>query len=151
MATVTALLRRNPNYRYLWIGQVVSEIGDYFNAVAVLALIMEQTGSGMVVSLVFLSRAIPSVLAAPFAGVLLDRLSRKHIMIASDLARAVIVLGFTSPFTNRAPGSFTCGARCSPWLRRFSQAAVPPFCPPSPAKKSCTRRTRSPRPRGGRH
>jgi MFS family permease len=94
MATLTALLRRNPDYRYLWIGQVVSEIGDYFNAVAVLALIMEQTGSGVVVSLVFLSRAIPSVLAAPFAGVLLDRLSRKHIMIASDLVRAVIVLGF---------------------------------------------------------
>jgi len=94
MATLTALLRRNPDYRYTWMGQVVSEIGDYFNAVAVLALILEQTGSGMAVSLVFLSRAIPSVMAAPFAGVLLDRLSRKHIMIASDLVRAVVVLGF---------------------------------------------------------
>jgi MFS family permease len=94
MMTLIALLRRNRNYRYTWIGQVVSEIGDYFNAVAVLALIMEQTGSGVVVSLVFLSRAIPSVLAAPFAGVLLDRFSRKNIMIASDLVRAVIVLGF---------------------------------------------------------
>jgi MFS family permease len=94
MATLTALLRRNPDYRYTWMGQVVSEIGDYFNAVAVLALILEQTGSGMLVSLVFLSRAIPSVLAAPFAGVLLDRLSRKNIMIASDLVRAVIALGF---------------------------------------------------------
>src|SRR3954447_13447655 len=92
--SLPALLRQNRDYRNIWTGQIVSEIGDYFNAVAVLALIMEQTGSGMVVSLVFLSRAIPSVLAAPFAGVLLDRLSRKHIMIASDLVRAVIVLGF---------------------------------------------------------
>src|ERR1051325_1663894 len=78
----------------MWTGQVVSEIGDYFNAVAVLALIMQQTGSGLVVSLVFLSRAIPSVLAAPFAGVLLDRLDRRRIMIASDLARAGLALGF---------------------------------------------------------
>src|SRR3954467_3458446 len=94
MPGLATLLRGNRNYRSIWTGQVVSEIGDYFNAVAVLALIMEQTGSGLVVSLVFLSRAIPSVLAAPFAGVFLDRFSRKHIMIASDLVRAAIVLGF---------------------------------------------------------
>jgi MFS family permease len=89
-----ALLRRNADYRNLWMGQVVSEIGDYFNAVAVLALIMGKSGSGLVVSLVFLSRAIPSVLAAPFAGVLLDRMSRRHVMIASDLVRAVVAAGF---------------------------------------------------------
>src|SRR5581483_8659479 len=60
----------------------------------VLALIMEKTGSGLIVSLVFLSRAVPMVLAAPFAGVLLDRLDRKRIMIASDLVRAVIAIVF---------------------------------------------------------
>jgi MFS family permease len=38
--------------------------------------------------------AIPAVLAGPVAGVLLDRLDRKQIMIASDLARALIALGF---------------------------------------------------------
>jgi MFS family permease len=92
--SLLALLRRNHDYRYLWIGQIVSEIGDYFNAVAVLALGMERSGSGLVVSLLFLSRAIPTVLAPPFAGVLLDRLSRRHIMIASDLARAVLAAGF---------------------------------------------------------
>src|SRR5947207_1615017 len=94
MASLANLLRQNRNYRRLWIGQVVSEVGDYFNAVAVLALIMEKTGSGLIVSLVFLSRAIPMVLAAPFAGVLLDRLDRRHIMIASDLARGVIAIVF---------------------------------------------------------
>lgn len=92
--TLLALLRRNANYRNLWVGQVVSEIGDYFNAVAVLALIMEKSGSGLVVSLVFLSRAIPSVLAAPFAGVILDRMDRRHVMIASDLVRAVFAFAF---------------------------------------------------------
>ena len=88
------LLRRNRNYRYAWMGQVVSEIGDYFNNIAVFALVMEKGGSGLVVSGVMLSRAIPAVLAGPVAGVVLDRLDRKHIMIASDLVRAALALAF---------------------------------------------------------
>ncbi|HKE23262.1 MAG TPA: MFS transporter [Bryobacteraceae bacterium] len=94
MATVSALLSDNTNYRYTWIGQVVSEIGDYFNNIAVLALVMEKSGSGLVVSGIMLSRAIPAVLAGPAAGVLLDRLDRKSIMIASDLIRAAVALAF---------------------------------------------------------
>src|SRR5438874_2354869 len=88
------LLRHNSNYRNTWLAQVVSEIGDYFNNVAVFALVMDQSGSGLVVSGVMLSRAIPAVLAGPVAGVLLDRLDRKRIMIASDLIRAAVALAF---------------------------------------------------------
>jgi len=88
------LLRRNRNYRHAWIGQVVSEIGDHFNNIAVFSLAMATTGSGLVVSGVMLSRAIPAVLAGPLAGVVLDRFDRKRIMIASDLVRAVVALGF---------------------------------------------------------
>lgn len=94
MAPILKLLARNRNYRNVWAGQVVSETGDYFNNVAVLALVMEASGSGLVVSGVMLSRAIPSVIAGPVAGVLLDRLDRKRIMIASDLFRAAVAAGF---------------------------------------------------------
>jgi MFS family permease len=94
MTTLAALLRGNPNYRYTWMAQVVSEIGDYFNNIAVFALVMEKSGSGLVVSGVMLARAIPAVLAGPVAGVLLDRLDRKRIMIASDLVRAAVALAF---------------------------------------------------------
>jgi MFS family permease len=94
MTSLRALLRQNPNYRYTWMAQVVSEIGDYFNNIAVFALVMEKSGSGLVVTGVMLSRAIPAVLAGPVAGVLLDRLDRKQIMIASDLIRALIALSF---------------------------------------------------------
>src|SRR5436305_13818182 len=73
MTSLATLLRGNANYRNTWMGQVVSEAGDYFNNVAVLALVMEKSGSGLVVSGMFLSRAIPAVIAGPFAGVLLDR------------------------------------------------------------------------------
>ena len=88
------LLRQNRNYRYTWIGQVVSEIGDHFNNIAVFSLAMETTHSGLVVSGVMLSRAVPAVMAGPVAGVILDRFDRKRIMIASDLIRAVVALAF---------------------------------------------------------
>ena len=94
MSQVLDLLRRNRNYRHTWLGQVVSEIGDYFNNIAVFSLVIQTTGSGLAVSGVMLARAIPAMLAGPVAGVLLDRMDRKRVMIASDLVRAVVALGF---------------------------------------------------------
>ncbi|HLH09366.1 MAG TPA: MFS transporter [Terriglobales bacterium] len=88
------LLRLNRNYRYTWMGQVVSEIGDNFNNIAVFALAMALTHSGLVVTGIMLARAVPAVTVGPLAGVLLDRFDRQRIMIASDLIRAVVALGF---------------------------------------------------------
>jgi len=113
MTTLLALLRQNRNYRYTWMGQVVSEIGDYFNNIAVFALVMEKSGSGLVVSGVMLSRAIPAVLAGPIAGVVLDRVDRKRVMIASDLIRAAVALGFV--LTIHQP---------RPWLLYLLSAAL---------------------------
>src|SRR5579871_1209228 len=96
------LLRRNRNYRYTWMGQVVSEIGDQFNNIAVFSLAIALTRSGLVVTGIMLARAIPAVTVGPLAGVLLDRFDRKRIMIASDLVRAVVALGFILALTHRA-------------------------------------------------
>ena len=105
MSGFLELLGRNRNYRYMWIGQVVSEVGDHFNNIAVFSLAMQATGSGMVITGVMLARAIPAVAAGPIAGVLLDRMDRKRIMISSDLVRSVIALGF-----------ILCVGRPSTWL-----------------------------------
>ena len=88
------LLGRNSNYRYTWMGQIVSEIGDHFNNIAVFALAMDLTHSGLAVAGIMLARAVPMITMGPVAGVLLDRFDRKRIMIASDLTRAVVALGF---------------------------------------------------------
>ncbi len=104
MADIIRLLRQNANYRRTWLGQVVSETGDYFNNIAVFGLVMQTTGSGLVVSGVMLSRAIPAVIAGPIAGVVLDRFDRKHVMIASDLVRCLVALGFL--VTIRRPESW---------------------------------------------
>ena len=94
VTSFTGLLRSNRNYRFTWIGQVVSEVGDNYNNVAVFALAMANTGSGLVVAGILIARAIPMMLAGPLAGVLLDRMDRRKIMIASDLVRAVIAIAF---------------------------------------------------------
>jgi MFS family permease len=94
MAGFGALLKSNPNYRYTWMGQVVSEVGDHFNTIAVFSLILQQTNSGLAVSGVMLARAIPMLLAGPLAGVSLDRFDRRQIMIASDLVRGVLAALF---------------------------------------------------------
>ena len=94
MTAFLSLLRHNRNYRNMWIGQLVSEIGDHFNTIAVFSLAVARTKSGLVVSGVLLSRAVPAMLIGPAAGVILDRFNRKHVMIASDLVRAAIALCF---------------------------------------------------------
>src|SRR5512137_222284 len=94
MSTFVKLLRENRNYRNTWIGQVVSEIGDHFNNIAVFSLALAVTRSGLVVSGVMLARAVSAIVAGPLAGVLLDRMDRKRIMITSDLIRAAVAAAF---------------------------------------------------------
>jgi MFS family permease len=89
-----ALLRANRNYRVLWIAQIVSELGDWFYALSVYNLLLDLTGSkAQSVGLAVVLQVLPATLAAPTAGVLNDRLSRKRIMIGADVARFFVVLG----------------------------------------------------------
>src|SRR5205085_5279232 len=88
------LLRRNRDFRLLWLGQVVSQLGDWFDTIALFTLVLRLTGSGRAVGLVLVARFLPSVVLGPLSGVVADRFNRRHIMIASDIARAVVVLGF---------------------------------------------------------
>jgi predicted MFS family arabinose efflux permease len=88
------LLRRNRSFRQLWLGQVVSQLGDWFNTIALYTIILKLTGSGRDVGLLLVARFVPSFLFGPMSGVVADRFSRQRIMIVSDLLRAVVVLGF---------------------------------------------------------
>ncbi|MCA1577705.1 MAG: MFS transporter [Acidobacteria bacterium] len=94
------LLRRNRAFRQLWLGQVVSQLGDWFNTIALYTIILNLTGSGRDVGLLLVARFLPSFLFGPLSGVVADRFSRQRIMIISDLLRAVVVLGFL--FVRRA-------------------------------------------------
>lgn len=89
----STLIRRHRDYRLLWLGQVVSQLGDWFNTVAVYALLYELTGSATSVAIMFVVQQMPSAFVGPWAGVLVDRLDRRRVMIAADLLRGVAVLG----------------------------------------------------------
>src|SRR5919112_866257 len=88
------LLTRNRSFRLLWLGQVVSQMGDWFNTIALYTIILQLTGSGRDVGLLLVARFVPSFLFGPISGVIADRFSRQRIMIVSDILRAVVVLGF---------------------------------------------------------
>lgn len=94
MAEYSALLRRNRNYRFLWWGNVISLLGDWFNLLASAQLVTDLTTSGVAISSLFLARFLPLFFFSPLAGVLADRYDRRRLMIIADLLRAVTVLGF---------------------------------------------------------
>lgn len=87
-------MRQNPNFRWLWGGQVVSLLGDWFNLIASAILIAELTGSGLAVGVLFTIRMLAPFAVAPLAGICADRYNRKYLLIITDLVRAVVVLGF---------------------------------------------------------
>ncbi|MEP6818723.1 MAG: MFS transporter [bacterium] len=94
------LLRGNRSFRQVWLGQVVSQMGDWFDTIALYTIILNLTGSGRAVGLLLVARFVPSFLVGSLSGVVADRFSRRSIMIVSDLLRAVVVLGFL--FVRRA-------------------------------------------------
>src|SRR3954466_14955032 len=88
------LLRENRNYRLLWFAQVVSELGDWFYALAVYNLLLDLTGNkAQAVGLAVVLQVLPHTLVAPATGVINDRISRKRVMILADIGRFLIVLG----------------------------------------------------------
>jgi MFS family permease len=84
-------LMRNRNYALLWWGQFVSEFGNRFHWVAVSLLVFAVTRSAAAVSIGIASMWVGPLVAGLWAGVLVDRLNRKGILILSDLARAGLV------------------------------------------------------------
>jgi MFS family permease len=88
------LIRNNANFRNLWFGQIVSLLGDWFNLIASASLISLLTQSGLAVGGLFVVRMLSQFFASPLGGVLADRYNRKNLLIAFDLFRGFIVLGF---------------------------------------------------------
>jgi MFS family permease len=85
------LTRDNRNFRKLWMAQIVSEIGDWFYTIAIFSLLLDLTGRAESVALGLVLWVLPQTFIGPVAGAVNDRISRKKVMIAADLARVVIV------------------------------------------------------------
>ncbi len=82
------------DYRYLFGGQVVSDIGDGITLLLLLLVINEMTGSPLALAIMAIAEAVPAFTVGLVAGVYVDRFDRRKIMLASDLLRAALVLTF---------------------------------------------------------
>lgn len=87
------LVRTNVHFRRLWFADIASNLGDWFNVIAIYTLVERLTGSPLALGLVFITKSLPFALASPLAGLVADRFNRRRLMIAADLARALVVLG----------------------------------------------------------
>jgi MFS family permease len=92
MDSTNGSLLKNSRFLRLWIGQGTSFLGDAVSMIALVVLVVQITGSASAVGGALIARLLPT-LASPLAGVLADRLDRRLVLVASDLARAVFVLG----------------------------------------------------------
>src|SRR3954470_13571219 len=91
LAANSRLLRGNANFRRMWFAEIISETGDWFYMVSLYAMLLEFTGRAESIGLAFALQVLPQALTGPFAGVINDRISRRKVMIFTDLARAVII------------------------------------------------------------
>jgi MFS family permease len=85
-------LLKNARFVRLWAGQGISFVGDFVSMVAMVILVVELSGSASAVGALLVVRLLPT-LASPLAGVLADRLDRRAVLVACDLARAALVCG----------------------------------------------------------
>ena len=110
-------------YRLLWTGQLISDAGDAVTNFALLLLVNALTGSTAALAAMAIVLAIPSLTIGLVAGTYVDRVDRRRIMLASDLLRALFVLGFIA-----------VGSASSLWLLyvlAFVQATIGTFFTPA--------------------
>jgi MFS family permease len=84
---------RHRNFRLFFSGQSISLIGTWMTRVATGWLVYRLTGSALVLGLVSFAGQIPTFLLAPFAGVLVDRLNRRNLLVWTQVLAAVQSLG----------------------------------------------------------
>lgn len=86
-------LMSSRNFSALWVGQVLSQIGDRFRFVAVLVIVNELTGGDpLAITLLTFTVVIPQFLFGLIGGAVSDRADRKTVMIVSDVLRGLLVL-----------------------------------------------------------
>jgi len=136
----TGLIRRvlvNPRVGFLWAGQVISQTGDMVFQIGLLWLVLEMTGRKDLTGLAGASMFLPTLLFGLLAGVLVDRVSRRKLMIIADAVRALLVLAI--PLAHRldalSPALLVvvtfCVATCAAAFNPARDALVPRLAAPS--------------------
>ncbi|MCA9588692.1 MAG: MFS transporter [Myxococcales bacterium] len=94
LGNVVDLIRTERAFRRVWFAQMVSEVGDWFQLVAIVSLFPTKEDGGLLVAGIIITRYVAAALVSPLGGVLADRFPRGRVMILADLARALVALCF---------------------------------------------------------
>lgn len=86
----TAVFRK-PDFVLMWLAQLVSTAGSALTDLAAGIFVYQQTGSAFLVGVTLMATAVPSLVVGLIAGVYVDRLDRRKVMMASNLAQALVV------------------------------------------------------------
>lgn len=80
-------------FSFIWLGQILSLMGSGLTGFALGVWVFQQTGSVTDFAIIMLTNTIPGIIAAPFAGVIVDRFDRRYVMMISDFTAALGTLG----------------------------------------------------------
>ncbi|OZI36271.1 hypothetical protein CEG14_14760 [Bordetella genomosp. 1] len=95
-----------PNFRYVWAGQFISQIGSAAHSISTVFFIKNSTHSGTLLGEVIFISGIGALLCLPFAGVLADKVNRKTIVILCDLLSALVAFALALAFSSRKGGDW---------------------------------------------
>lgn len=85
--------KKKANFLVFWIGQSVSQLGSATTSFALTIWVFEQSQSAMAVSLIILCSYLPYILVSILSGGIVDKFSKKTILIASDTIAAICTIG----------------------------------------------------------
>ena len=88
------LFSTNKQFTRLWFASIISQLGNWFNYIAIFVLLTKLTGSGQAVSWFLIAKFIPTTILNPTTSVIVDRFPHKIIMINNDLLQIFIILAF---------------------------------------------------------
>jgi MFS family permease len=112
-----------PAFRSLLAGLAVSQVGDWLYNLALITMVYQRTGSAMWAGAATAARVVPMVVLGPVGGVIADRFGRRGVMIASDLARLVLMLGLALIAAAHLP------VVLAPVIAALATAAGAPYLP----------------------
>jgi MFS family permease len=97
------LIRRNPALGRLLAGEFISGIGDWLYLVAILVVVYAESESPFLLGVIGAARILPYVLLSVPAGIVADRFDRRMVLLVTDVARGVIMLGLAGAIVVEAP------------------------------------------------